>query len=407
MAVILSGGALTGSTPTPYPSGHAPLTLGPLLGADPSKLYRTQPAIRTVCDFLARNVAQLGLHVFTRASDTDRVRVREGELARLIERPNPWTTKYRWISALVHDLCLWGNAYWFITADPDGRLLARLRPDQVAVTGDGMTGPAGYTVTYNGRQSHVSPDKIVHFRSYSPQAYDIGLSPMETLAGIVGEDIAAGNYRESFWRNAARHEGVLTRPADAPPWSSSARTRFREEWEALYTGDLNSGRTAILEEGMTFTPTTFSARDSQYLEARKLTREEVAAAFHIPAPMVGILDHATYSNVREQHKQLYSDTLGPWLEQITEEIALQLIPRLPDAQGLYVEFNLAEKLRGSFEEQANQLRTSVGAPWLTRNEARALSNLPAVDGGDVLITPLNVTASPEGTAPGSDVATIL
>jgi hypothetical protein len=36
------------------------------------------------------------------------------------------------------------------------------------------------------------------------------------------------------------------------------------------------------------------------------------------------------------------------------------------------------------------LLESVGAPWLTRNEARARQNLPQVDGGDALVTPLNV-----------------
>ena len=29
--------------------------------------------------------------------------------------------------------------------------------------------------------------------------------------------------------------------------------------------------------------------------------------------MVGVLDQANYSNVREFRKSLYSDTLGPWL----------------------------------------------------------------------------------------------
>jgi phage portal protein BeeE len=42
--------------------------------------------------------------------------------------------------------------------------------------------------------------------------------------------------------------------------------------------------------------------------------------------MVGILDHASFSNITEQHKMLYQDTLGPWLTMIQEEIALQLIP---------------------------------------------------------------------------------
>jgi hypothetical protein len=88
---------------------------------------------------------------------------------------------------------------------------------------------------------------------------------------------------------------------------------------------------------------------------------------------------------------------------IAEELALQLLGDFPDSKGTYLEFNLAEKLRGSFEEQAAQLQASVGGPFMTRNEARALSNLPAIDGADELIVPLNVVeggqASPQDSAP--------
>jgi phage portal protein BeeE len=110
--------------------------------------------------------------------------------------------------------------------------------------------------------------------------------------------------------------------------------------------------------------------------------------------MVGILDKASFSNITEQHKMLYQDTLGPWLTMIQDEIALQLIPEFepgPKAHDFYVEFNLREKLTGSFEQRGAVLSQAVGAPWLTRNEARAMDNRPPVDGGDELIRPLNVT----------------
>jgi len=133
--------------------------------------------------------------------------------------------------------------------------------------------------------------------------------------------------------------------------------------------------------------------------SRKLTREEVARSYHVPLPMVGILDHATFSNIVEQHKQLYQDCLGPWLEMMQQEIELQLLPDLPDRDRVYVEFNINEKLRGSFEEQAAQLQAGVGGPYMTRNEARARLNLPQVDGGDELIVPLNVIAGMTETLP--------
>src|SRR5699024_2688674 len=70
-----------------------------------------------------------------------------------------------------------------------------------------------------------------------------------------------------------------------------------------------------------------------------------------------------------------------------------LVPRLMGAEArrrFYVEFNIEEKLQGNFEEQSQALQVSTGAPWMTRNEARAIRNLPALPGGDALVTPLNV-----------------
>jgi hypothetical protein len=158
---------------------------------------------------------------------------------------------------------------------------------------------------------------------------------------------------------------------------------------------------------MTFKPTTFSARDAQWLEAKKLTREEVAAAYHVPQPMVGLLDRSTFSNVSELHKSLYQDTLPPWLVGIEEDLEQQLVPDWPDLtrSSAYIEFSLDSKLAGTFLEQSRVLQAATGAPWMTRNEARARLNLPRIEdsGADQLVVPLNVLvggqASPVDTAP--------
>ena len=67
-----------------------------------------------------------------------------------------------------------------------------------------------------------------------------------------------------------------------------------------------------------------------------------------------------------------------------------------DTDRFYVEFNLEEKLRASFEEKAAVTSTAVGAPWMTVNEARELNNLKNIDGGDELIMPLNMTKVEQG-----------
>ena len=130
----------------------------------------------------------------------------------------------------------------------------------------------------------------------------------------MNEAAAAQAERTRFWLNKAAVGGVIERPAEAPKWSDPARDRFRTDWDERFAGPGNAGKTPVLEDGMTFKPEAFSPADAQWAEGRRLTREEVARAFHIPPPMVGVLDNATFSNISEQHRMLYQDTLGPWLE---------------------------------------------------------------------------------------------
>ena len=366
---------------------------------DYAALYRTQPNVRTCVDFLARNVAQLGLQVFRRVSETDRVRLREHPLAVLIEQPLPpafKVTRYRLIESLMADLGVYFNAYWLkIKQTADSRQqtakigLLRIPPDLVTVSG-GLV-PTSYEINLGGVVQTVQPEEIVHFRGYNAENCIAGLSPLETLRRVLAEEEAMGDYREHFWENAARMGGVIERPAEAPEWGEAARARFKQEFEQLYSGGDNSGKTAILEEGMQWKAGTFNAQESEYLGGRKLTREECARAYHIPLPMVGILEHATFSNIREQHKNLYQDSLGPPLASIEQDIMLQLLPDLPPTDGVYCEFNIQEKLQGSFEEQVDTLTSAVGRPWMSPDEARAKMNLPAMGGDAAMLgVPLNV-----------------
>src|SRR5688500_9686703 len=325
-------------------------------------MWKSQPQIRTVVSFLARNAAQLGLHVFRRGSDLDRERVTDHPLSLLLGRPNPWTTPYRFIDTIVSDIGVYDNSIWLKAKLPNQPMsLARLDPALTTPVGTNPFYPEGYKIG----KTVLKPEQIVHFHGYSPLDARWGVSPMETLRQLLSEEHQATLYREQLWRNGARASGYLQRPADAPEWSSAGKERFRSQWQAQYSGDgSRAGGTPILEDGMTYVSASTSPRDAQYIESRKLTREEVTAACHVPLPLVGILDHATYSNIREQHKMLYQDTLGPLLTSIQQELELQLLPEFGDTENLYVEFNIAEKLRGSFEEQAAQLQTATGRPWM-------------------------------------------
>lgn len=363
--------------------------------ASPSSLWRTQPHLRTVVSFLARNVAQLGLHTFERLDETDRKRDRTSAAALSLAFPDAMMTTYDLVYALVGDLMLYDRAYWLVLPTPGERspfTLRRLPPSWVQrVPGDPFK-VEQYVVSLNDKTVTLSASQILDFTGYAP-SQPVGGSPtIEALRATLEEQVESAKYRQQVWKRGGRVSAVLQRPKDAPAWSDAAREVFREDWYAKYTGrGSRAGGTPILEDGMTLQRVDFNAQEQQFVEAAKLSLTTVASAFHVNPTMIGQNDGANYSNVREFRRMLYGDTLGPILAQIEARLNTFLLPMLGvDPQTFYVEFNIREKLEGSFDEQASALQTSTGGPWMTRAEARARMNLPYVEGTDELIVPLNV-----------------
>jgi HK97 family phage portal protein len=367
-----------------------------------AQIYKTQPEVRACVDFLSRNIGQLPLHAFQRLAENDRQRLSDTPLSSTLDNPAPNVTKTRWLTELVSDLAVHGNSYHIKVRAGEQVALVRVPPSMVEIEGNWLR-PDTYIVKGTMTQHTYKRDQVLHIQfGYNPEDPRTGLSPLETLRNILAEQSAAGKYREAYWRNAARMGGIIERPAGSPSWSDTARARFKADWDAQNTGTNASGRTAILEEGMTFKPSSFSARDSQYLETFQLTREVVATAYGIPIGLLG-LGSFTYASLSEQHRQLYADCLAPWLVLIQEELEQQLLPEFGLAAGVYLEFNIDAKLQGSLLERAQIFQATVGAPYVTRNEARAKLNLPSIEGGDELVTPLNVLtggqASPQDSVP--------
>ncbi len=399
MAAIVSAGQLTTLSRAVVSSVNS-IQITADYSAAYGQIWKTHGSVRTVVDFLGRNIASLGLHLFERVDDADRRRVTDHPLIIMLDQPNPWTTHYSFFDAMVRDLAIYERFLAVKASYGDRTALFRIPPSMWAPMGENWLVAEAFEVRGNQGKKTYTRDQVVYIGGYSPDGDLGGVSPLESLRQVLAEEYEAARMRANVFRNGARTSGYLERPVGAPAWSKEARARFRAGWRSQYAGGgTEAGGTPILEDGMKFVDASQTARDLQYIESRKLTREEVASAYFIPPPMVGLLDKASFSNIKEQHKNLYQDTLGPWLQRITQELVLQLFPDYGGMAGHYLEFNLEEKMRGSFEEQAAQLQASVGGPWMTRNEARAMRNLHAIEGGDDLITPLNVVtggqASPQ------------
>lgn len=413
MPVIQSAGQLTELEGRRHWAGggatrlNTNLGLYNLLTQSYGQIVRTQPNVRTVISFIARNIAQLGIGLHRFIEEDQRERVREHPFLATMRKPNPLdrrSTRYRFIHNVVWDICTYDVAFGYLIEEGDRQALIKLRPERLEL--EGTLWPEVYRYRGPRGVKELDPARIIHFQgSANVDDPKWGLPPIESLRRILAEEAAAGDYREQFWRSGARLSGWIERPASAPDWSDPARKRFKEDWDGLYTGDgPAAGGTPILEDDMKFHGEEgATAQSSQYIEARKLSREESAAAFHIDPLWVGI--HGTgeaFASVVERHKALYQDDLGPWVEMLEDDFTIQALPMFDEDPSLYVKLNIAAKLRGSIDDQAESLIKLTGRPILTPNESRALIDRNPVDGGDGLTVPLNVIVGGQ-TIPGEAV----
>lgn len=206
MAFVQTEGALEslGKRTDPIPPYGLMLTQD--LFATYGAIWRAQPAVRTVVGFMARNIAQLGLHVFDRVDDTDRVRLKDHPLARLLDRPLPpeyKVTRYKLISDLMHDIGIYDQSLW-IKVKTDGQQpngLVRVPPYRVFPMGSNWMRPDFFEIRGNAGKKQLPPEEVVFIRGYSPDDSREGVPPIEALRTILAEDIESARYREQMWQS--------------------------------------------------------------------------------------------------------------------------------------------------------------------------------------------------------------
>lgn len=368
-------------------------------------LWRTQPSIRTVVGFKARAIAHLTLKLYDRKSATQMVEVYDDPIAAMLREPAWDTTAYNFMYSMVADYNIYDRALAYVHNGQDGNThLIRIPPMFYQVEGS-LEAPQRFRFTNaQGEPWWMEREQVVFISGYSPTSFWEGVSPIETLRQIIDEEMAAAKYRTGFYKNGARLEHVITRPVDAPVMDPVAKDRFWQRWNAQQNGPNNAGKTALLEEGMTLVPISTTAKEAQYVEARKMSFEEVARAYYVNPMMVGVMPSSgsSYADRTAIHREMYQDTLGPDLEMYAQEFTRQLLPFRGTRR---VAFDIAAKLEGSFTEQNAARQQACGGPWKTVNEVRAEDGKEPVDGGDKLITPSNVVrgggdqANPQDTSP--------
>lgn len=329
---------------------------------------------------LADSVAMLPLRLYEDGGVTSRIAI-GNPLDRITsKRPNFLQTPFEFKRFLVGTLALRGNAYVqkFAVGTRNQQLIP-LHPDRVTPRFDETTMRVVYE--YRGKDGvsrTLSQSDVMHFRALSTDGF-MGLSPIAAAAEAIGLAIQTEKHGAKLFSNAASPSGVLKHPQLL---SGEAAKRLKETFDSAYSGSENSGKTMLLEEGMTWEKVGMTSEEAQFLETRKLQRNEIAMFFGVPPHMIGDIDRGTSwgSGIEQQGIGFVTYTLLPWLTNISQACDRDLLDDRQQDQFSY-KFETDELTRADFltRQQGRAIQAQNGV--ISPNEWRRMERMnPREDG---------------------------
>lgn len=377
------------------PDAGVPLRLYSARDYDPLHIWKTQPAVRRVVGFKARNIASVPWHAYQRVSDNKRTRQAESRAEVLLNQPARFRSGFNTMETLVIDKCLYDRWCLMFWAGEPGNprkpdRLVRIPPKLLDIRTN-FLGEVDQVMLINPQPGEPDVDltdaPIALSYGWSG-AGGGGISPMATLAAILRENNRAVEWRTSVWENGPKISGILKHPGGFK--DDTKRTRFVQDWKT-WKENSGAGGTPILENGMEYEQLdSFSPRDARDIEGRTLTDMEVSTQFFVPPELLGIRP-GNFSNMQAFRTMLHGTVLGPDYSDFHQAINAGLVEHLDARKGIYVEQARNKIIEGSPLEQARLWQVLVGGPVVTPNEARAEMNREPLDGGDELLVPLNVS----------------
>ena len=348
-------------------------------------------AVYSCVRILAEAIAGLPLHLYRYTPDGSKVKAVDHPLYLLLhDEPNPEMSSFVFRETLMTHLLLWGNAYAQIIRNGKGEIVALypLMPNRMSVDRD-KHGQLYYTYTrasdeaptMNGMTVLLPPSDVLHIPGLGFDGL-VGYSPIAMAKNAIGLAIATEEYGAKFFANGAAPSGVLEHPGTIKDPS-----RVREAWMSQFGGSANSGKVAVLEEGMKYTPISISPEQAQFLETRKFQINEIARIFRIPPHMVGDLEKSSFSNIEQQSLEFVKYTLDPWVIRWEQSIQRALL-RPEEKKRYFAKFNVEGLLRGDYQSRMNGYAVARQNGWMSANDIRELENLdriPAEAGGDLYL----------------------
>lgn len=389
------------------------------------KGYGQSPVVYACLRLLSQSVPEPPLLAYAEAADGSRAPLdRRHPLQQLIARPNELLTEYEFWELTTLYLGICGHAHWWKERDRAGRVIALwpLRPDRVGPIYSTLTDPGArvvkgwsYQVPGTAQYLALPREDVVTFNLPDPAGESgglvEGLGPLQVLAAEVSADNEATRFVGALVANYAQPSLLIK--TKVPIKDEDTARLIKAAFKSQFGGS-HRGEPALLDGDSSIEQLSFNLRELEFPNLRDVAESRIAAAFGVPAILVGLkvgLQSGIRATIKEQRAYFAETTLANYWRRFSDQYTLDVAAEF--GPGLVCAFDTSRvlALADVTAQQQQPLIDAFAAGAITVNEFRTLVlHLPERPDGDTLgkAAPPAPPALPPGTpdaqadAPGED-----
>lgn len=328
-------------------------------------------------------------------------RVADHPLADLIAHPNPQQSRIDLImrSSMFLDLC--GNALLYKNRSRNNVVeLSNVQPDRIFPRPDKETFLKDYEFHPSGGGSYeyIQVKDILHWQFPNPVNPYWGLGPLQALGKVVDTEVDAANWQKYSMQNRNIKDGLLTFKRHL---TAEQHRKIREEFANQVSGSSNARGPLVLGEDANYTPFSMTPVELDFVNSRKMAKEEICQGFGVPPILVGI-GSESYNNADLARIVFWLDYMIPLLDLFAAGFNRSLLPDFEDDETFRVMYDLSQvpQLLDLLDRKATTSRKlfEIGYPSRSIN-SRLKLGMDAQDGTDVGFIPSNLVPSDFYTNP--------
>ena len=330
----------------------------------------------------AKSVSTVPWLLYQRMPNGELKEIEDHPLLDLIKKPNYMQSGQEFIEAYTAYRLLSGNGYMTKAGPKTGppKELWLLRPDKVQIVPHEREFIAGYRYGTEKEYQEYKRDQVIHMKNFSALDDYYGLSPISVAGRAIDTDNAGADWNASLLQNDARPSGALL---TKELLTDEQFDRVEDQFERKFSGTNNAGRPLVLEGDVEWIQFGMSAKDMDFIQGRKMTLKEIAAAFQVPPELIGDTDSKTYSNYKEARYAFYMETVLPDLEALKNKLNAELVPAF--GENLYLQYNKdeIEAIKENTDAIFTRTKEAFMSDLIMKNEAREAIGYSPIDDGDI------------------------